>query len=313
MVARETSMIAAMASYSADDLALAALLKIVPTGFRLIDTADTRFTGVRGHFTRLALRHVGARPSLVGFCAPEQDPVAAATAAAGWAAQNLVPTAIQRRVVPGVLVIALHPPAGVQPGWVRGLSVRTAVWAVQGGRLRAAGRPPGSPSPRLVRAAVSALERGVPPPSIGQIDVAERSLMYGRGSRRSFTLGGGAGIGALVAVFLLLRFVPALLSPRGPGPAQRQASRCAAPSCVNLGQGDNGRTLTIPAGTDIMVTLTQPTSQSCIADSDPAVLQLEQCTTTGSESPTTVGLFRAAASGTATLTGDQFTVTVVVR
>src|SRR5947209_20053494 len=103
-----------MASYSADDLALAALLKIVPAGYRLVDVTDTRFPGVRDKFVRLALKHVGPRPSLVGFCGPDQDPVAAAGAAAAWAAANLGPTAIQRRVDPGVVVVTLEPPAGVE-------------------------------------------------------------------------------------------------------------------------------------------------------------------------------------------------------
>jgi hypothetical protein len=301
-----------MATYSADDLALAALLKIVPGGYRLIDTSDTRFLGVREHFTRLALRHVGAKPSLVGFCGPDQDPRVAAASAAGWASRNLVATAIQRRVDPGVLVIALEPPPGVDPGMVRGLPARTAIWSVEGGRLRAAGRPPGSPSPRLVGGAVAALERGDPPPSIGQIDVAERSLMYGHRSRRSFTLGGGAGIATLIAVYFLLRFLPALLFPRGPAQAQRQSPGCVAPACVNLGPVDSGRRLTLPAGTEVLVTLPRGGSQACITDSDTAVLQLEQCTTTGGDNAATVGLFRAAASGTATLSGDQFQVTVVV-
>ena len=302
-----------MATYSADDLALAALLKIVPGGYRLIDVSDTRFAGVREHFTRLALRHVGAKPSLVGFCGPDQDPGVAAAAAAGWASRTLVPTAIQRRVDPGVLVIALEPPPGVEPGMVRGLPARTAIWSVEGGRLRAGGRPPGSPSPRLVRSAVASLERGDPPPSIGQIDVAERSLMYGRSNRRSFTLGGGAGIATLIAIYLLLRFVPALLFPRGPAQTQRQSPGCAAPACVSLGPGDSGGTLTVAAGTEVLVTLPQGGNQACIADSDTAVLQLEQCTTTGGDNASTVGLFRASASGTATLSGDQFKVTVVVR
>lgn len=302
-----------MASYSADDLAIAALLKIVPGGYRLIDVSDTRFTGVREHFTRLALRHVGSRPCLVGFCGPEQDAEIAAAAAAGWAAATLVPTAIQRRVKPGVVVIAIDPPPGVQPGSVRGVPARTAIWTVAGGRLHASGRPTGAPSPRLVRNALAALERGESPPSIGQVDVAERALMSGRGNRRTFTLGGGAGIGTLVVIFLLLRFVPGLLFQRGSAPPQRQAPACAAPGCVSLGPEDAGRTLAVAPGTVVLVTLPLGATQACLTDSDPSVLQLEQCGSTGGDQPSTVGLYQAAAAGTATLSHDQFSVTVVVR
>jgi hypothetical protein len=302
-----------MASYSTDDLAIAALLKIVPGGYRLIDGSDTRFAGVRERFTRLALRHVGSKPSLVGFCGPDQDAGVAAAAVAGWAAANLIPTAIQRRVTPGVVVIAVEPPPGAQAGMVRGAPARTAIWTIAGGRLHASGRPPGAPSPRLVRSALAALERGEPPPSIGQVDVAERQLMSGRRNRRTFTLGGGAGIGTIIAIYLLLRFVPALLFPRGSAPPQRQAPTCAAPGCVSLGPSDTGRTLTVAPRTEVLVIVPQGAIQACLTDSDGAVLQLEQCGTTGGDNPSTLGLYRAAATGTAILLHDQFSVTVVVR
>jgi hypothetical protein len=302
-----------MASYSTDDFAIAALVKIVPGGYRLIDGSDTRFPGVREQFSRLALRHVGSRPSLVGFCGPDQDAGVAGAAAAGWAAANLVPTAIQHRVTPGVVVIAIDPPPGVKAGMVRGAPARTAIWTVVDGRLNASGRPPGAPSPRLVRTALAALERGEPPPSIGQVDVAERQLMSGRSNRRSFTLGGGAGIGTIIAIFLLLRFVPALLFPRGSAPPQRQAPACASPGCVSLGSADSGRTLTVAPGTEVLVVLPQGGTPACLTDSDAAVLQLEQCGTSGGDNPSTLGVYRAAAAGTATLSHDQFRVTVLVR
>jgi hypothetical protein len=303
-----------MASYSADDLALAALLKIVPAGYRLIDVTDGRFPGVRDRFVRLALKHVGPRPSLVGFCGPDQDPVAAATAAAAWAAANLVPTAIQRRVDPGVVVIALDPAAGVEPGMVRGVPVKTAIWTVHGGRVRSPGRPPGSPAPRLVTGAVVSLERGAPPPSIGQVDVAERALMYGRSNRRSFTLGGGATVGLLIAGYLLLRIVPGLFLPRGQQGPPREAAGCVAPDCISLGPGDNGRQVTAPPGTLVLVVLPQAGGAAgCFEDSDPAVLQLVQCTTTGGSAPEVGGTYRAANPGAAVLSRDQYAVTVTVH
>ncbi|MDQ6749002.1 MAG: hypothetical protein M3010_12975 [Candidatus Dormibacteraeota bacterium] len=303
-----------MADYSADDLALASLLQIVPGGYRLIDVTDSRFTGVRDLFGRLALRHIGPTPSLVGFCGPGQDPAAAAAAAAGWAAANLVPTAIQRRVDPGVVVVAVDPGDGTAPGMVAGLPVPTAIWTVRAGRLMAPGRPPGAPKPRLVAGALATLEKGGPPPSIGQIDVAERALLTGRSSRRSFTLGGGAGIGLLIGGYLLLRILPGVFAPRQPAPPARQEATCAAPDCVALGAADNGRQVELAPGALVVVVLPQGTEQaSCFRDSDPAVLQLVQCTTTGGGSPEVAGTYRAAAPGTATLSRDQYAVTVTVR
>jgi len=50
--------------YTTDDLARAVLLRIVPGGYRLIDEHDERFTGIRDRFVRLALKHLGGKPSL---------------------------------------------------------------------------------------------------------------------------------------------------------------------------------------------------------------------------------------------------------
>jgi hypothetical protein len=122
-----------------DDLARAALLRIVPSGYRLIDEHDERFTGIREKFVRLALKHLGGKPSLVGFVDAGVDAQEAARAAAAWAAQNLTPSAIQRRVDPGVLVIAVNGAATAGP--VPGAAVSSAVWTVApDGRVETAGR-----------------------------------------------------------------------------------------------------------------------------------------------------------------------------
>jgi len=44
---------------AADDYARALLLRLVPTGYRLIDAGDPRFAGVRQDFIRLAFKHIG--------------------------------------------------------------------------------------------------------------------------------------------------------------------------------------------------------------------------------------------------------------
>ena len=111
-----------------DDYARAFLLRIVPSGYRLIDDGDNRFAGVRQDFIRLAFKHIGPRPSLVGFSAPGTDAVGAASGLAEWAARNIQPTAVQPRINPGVLVIAIDPVEPTEPGRLPGAAVPTAVW-----------------------------------------------------------------------------------------------------------------------------------------------------------------------------------------
>ena len=298
-----------MATYSADDLALAALLKIVPGGFRLIDINDERFVGVRDKFQRLALKHLGPKPCLVGFVGPGQDALVAATAVATWAARNLVPTAIQRRVQPGVVVVAMDLAPGTAAGVVAAAPVKTAIWTVENGRLRSSGRPPGAPSPALVRGAVASLERGEGPPSIGKIDVAERALMSGRPRRRSFTLGGGATIGILVVGYLLLRTVPGLLFGR---PQQDRTGVCATQNCVVLSSADDGRAVMIDRGTQLLVQLpVAAPGQGCtLTDSAVAVLAFQGCSLDSSRE---TDAYRAIAPGTATLGRDGFSASITVR
>ena len=304
-----------MSTYSADDLALAALLRIVPGGYRLVGPTDERFVGIRDKFTRLALRHLGPKPSLVGFCSAGQDPLPAAAALAGWAAQNLRPSAIQRHVDPGVVVVCLDPPAGVDPGRVPGLAVHTSIWVVTGGRVSAPSRPPGAPAARLVKEAVAALERGDGPPSIGTIDVAERALMAGRSSRRTFTLGGGAGLGAVILVFLLLRLLPGILARPAPAPTPGQENVCAAAQgCFSLGSASNGTTARVAPGSVVVLRLSAPGGgqDGCLQDSDPAVLELQQCTATGGDTGEVLAVYRALARGSANLSRAGFRVTVEV-
>jgi hypothetical protein len=209
------------AALDLDDLARAVLIQVVPGGYRLIDESDSRFVGVRERFSRLALKHVGPKPSLVGFAAPGVDPRDAARAAAAWAAENLRPNAIQKHVTPGVLVIALGgPELAAAAGPLAGAAVRATVWtATPDGRAETRGGAPGCPPASVLRGALRRLLAGEPAPTIGQIDVAERALMYGRGRRPYFLdspllalIGFFCGLWALSGVGGLLRELQAGVS-----------------------------------------------------------------------------------------------------
>jgi hypothetical protein len=117
------------------------------------------------------------------FSGPGQEPRAAATAAAAWAQANWRPSAIQRKVRPGVVVIHVAPkPELTQAGMVSGTAVPAAVWTVDSetGKVEVAGSPPGSPSSAEVKHAAAALIRGIPAPSLGELDAAERALLQTR-------------------------------------------------------------------------------------------------------------------------------------
>src|SRR5258708_21124975 len=206
-----------------DDLARAMLLRIVPTGYRVIDQSDSGFTGVSAYFIRLALKQVGPTPSLVGFCAPGADVAQAALAAATWAAANLRPTAVQPRVRPGVVVVAItaqdQEPAG--GGMVGDAAVPTAVWFAGPSGVRTPGRPPGSPSPRLLQDAQRRLIGGEPAPTIGHVDVAERTMIAGVRRQPRFAIGTGGGPLVVGGAFTALRVAGALSAgarPRGGTP-----------------------------------------------------------------------------------------------
>ncbi|HEV3231747.1 MAG TPA: hypothetical protein VG245_05780 [Candidatus Dormibacteraeota bacterium] len=202
-------------SFDPDDLARAVLLRVVPRGYRLIDATDTRFPGLRDRCFRLALRHLGPRPCLVAFCDPRQDPGEAARWLAAWAAQNLRPNAIQKRVSPGVLVIAVGAPDLGVAGPVAGVGVPAVVWAVSPeGRAETRGDVPGGPPAGDLRQALRRLLAGEPAPTIGQVDVAERTLMSGRPGRPYFLdspllalLGFACGLTAFYGISGLVRDV----------------------------------------------------------------------------------------------------------
>jgi hypothetical protein len=200
-----------VSAINAEALSRAVLLGVIPTGFRLIDRDDPRLQAVTPLVVRLAMRHLGPKPCLIAFTGPEQDSRAAAHAAVAYAAQNFVPTAIQRSVSPGVLVVAVTREPQPPSRWTApGTRVMAAIWTVeqQSGRVRAAGRPPGAPAGGLPPRAAAALARGVEAPPIGRLDVAERELMVGRRRVRGPVISGG---GAVLLVILLLLFGPRLL------------------------------------------------------------------------------------------------------
>lgn len=281
-----------------DDYARAFLLRIVPTGYRLIDEGDQRFAGIRQDFIRLAFKHIGPRPSLVGFCAPGTDIIAAATGLAEWAATNIQPTAVQPSVNPGVLVIAIDPPEPIEPGRLPEADVPTAVWTVGSGGARTRGRPPGAPSPKILKDVAGRLLRGEPAPTIGHIDVAERTLMSGRGRQRSFALSSGAILLLLVGGYFALRYLPALLAPARPGQA---AAACGQPGCLVIDPSSIGRepvqTTTTPGQT---LPILFRNLAECPRPVDPTVVSLAGCVGSGDQSAA-IGSYRALRPGTSEL------------
>jgi hypothetical protein len=215
-------------AFTVDDLALTALVRILPRSrYRLAGQTDSRFASFAGNTTRIAYRQQGPTPAFLLFSGPGQDPHAAALAAASWAETNWRPNAIQRRVRPGVLVVHVAPGNQLTPaGAVAGAAVAAAIWTVDSdtGRVQASGNPSGAPPAGEVKRAATALVNGHPPPSLGELDQAERNVMRVRtiGLPPIFT---GAvsiclllvalrfGLGGLASLFAL----PFALSSGNPG------------------------------------------------------------------------------------------------
>ncbi|MEA2646481.1 MAG: hypothetical protein QOE92_1564 [Chloroflexota bacterium] len=303
--------------YDPDDFARAVLLRLVPQGYRLIGESDERFAGRRDAFTRLALKHLGPRPSLVGFIAPGQDPRAAAASLADWAAANLRPTAVQRNVSPGVVVVA--PDASVVPGAVPGTAAPAAVWTVDAEGVHATGRPSGSPSPAILKDADRRLRRGEAAPTIGHIDVAERTMMSGRGRQRAFALGSGGVIVLVILGFLFLRFIGSALTPRGQPqqpPAQAAGGICAQ-SCVLVdpaatGSGTTSRNVALGGQLRLRV----KGATECPASPNPGVLRLDACEAdfaNGSADGLYVGRAAGSSDLVANVGATRVTIHVVVR
>jgi hypothetical protein len=104
-------------------------------------------------------------------------------------------------------------------GPVAGAAVPATVWTVDSvsGKIETAGKPPGAPSAGDIRASANNLMRGMPAPSLGELDMAEKGVMQmrtigmppmlGYGLRilllifaLRYGLGGLAGLVALTAV-----------------------------------------------------------------------------------------------------------------
>jgi hypothetical protein len=192
-------------TFSVEDLARTALVRILPRSrYRLAAPTDARFESFAGNSARIAYRQQGATPAFLIFSGPGQDPRAAATAAASWAEANWRPNAIQRRVRPGVVVVQVAPARElVAPGLVNSTAVPAAIWTVdaESGRVETTSQPPGSPSGAEVRRAASALAQGLPAPSLGQLDYAERAIMQTRTVAMPRGVGGIAGILLVIFAF----------------------------------------------------------------------------------------------------------------
>jgi hypothetical protein len=195
-------------SIDAEELARTALVDLVPRQrYRLAGRHDERFSAFAPLCLRIAFQHLGANPSLVLFCGPGQDPREAARQAAAWAAGAWRPSAIQRRVLPGVVAIQVAPAAGlVAAGPVEGTAAPAVVWTVDAGSgdVAAPPGPRGGPSAGAVRRAARHLASGRPVPPLGALDVAERAVMQGR---RSYRVGGAPGVVGLVLALVAVRLV----------------------------------------------------------------------------------------------------------
>jgi hypothetical protein len=193
----------------ADDLARTALAELIPRQrYRTSARTDARFASFAPLCVRVAFQHLGARPSLLLFTGPGQDPREAARLAAAWAADNWRPSAIQRRVEPSVVAVhvAVAPTDGLSPaGLVEPAAGLAVVWAVDAatGHLDAPEAPAGGPSVRILGQAARDLAAGHPAKPIAALDIAERDVMQGR--RRS-SVSGGPGIVGLALVLLGVRF-----------------------------------------------------------------------------------------------------------
>jgi hypothetical protein len=168
-------------AFTVEDFARTALIRILPRSrYRLAAQNDSRFQAFASNTARIAYRQQGATPSFLLFSGPGQDARAAAIQAAAWAEANWRPNAIQRTVRPGVVVVQVAPAAELTTAApVPGTAVPAAIWTVDSdsGRVELAGSPPGSPSGGEMRRAAEALARGVPSPTLGELDLAERGVM----------------------------------------------------------------------------------------------------------------------------------------
>jgi hypothetical protein len=188
--------------FDVEDLARTSLVRILPRSrYRLAAQTDSRFQSFAGNTARIAYRQQGATPAFLLFSGPGQNPHAAATAAATWAEANWRPNAIQRRVKPGVVVVHVAPGNQLTPaGPVAGAVVPAAVWTVDSatGKVETAGNPPGSPAASHLKTAATNLMRGVPAPSLGELDLAERNVMQIR------SVGTPRVVGGVVTICLIL-------------------------------------------------------------------------------------------------------------
>lgn len=194
-------------AFTVEDLARTALVRILPRSrYRLAAQSDSRFQAFAAQTSRIAYRQQGATPAFLLFSGPGQDPRAAAAAAADYARASWRPNAVQRTVRPGVVAVHVAPRSQLaQAAPVAGTAVPAAIWTVdsESGRVEVAGNPPGSPPAAELRRAAAALVHGLPAPTLGELDLAERAVMQVRAVAMPRMLTGALG---LVLFLLALRY-----------------------------------------------------------------------------------------------------------
>ena len=178
------------------------MIRIVPRGrYRLAGQTDSRFQTFAASTIRIAYRQQGATPAFLLFAGPGQDPRAAALAAATWAQATWRPNRIQRTVRPGVVVVHVAPGDQLSRGGsVTGAAVPSSIWTVDSdtGRVVTPGNPPGSPAGGEMKRAATALMKGTPAPTLGELDLAERGVMQVR------TIGVPRVVTGVVSICLIL-------------------------------------------------------------------------------------------------------------
>lgn len=191
-----------------EDFARTVLVALIPRRrYRTAGRTDERFASFAPLCRRIAFQHLGAHPSLLLFCGPNQDARVAARRAAAWAHANWTPTAIQRQVLPGVVAVHVAPALGLgRPGWVEDAAVPSVVWTVDAdsGRVEAPAGPRGGPPARTFAHAARHLAGGGAPASFGELDYAERGIMQVH--RRSPAVTRVPGVAGLVLALLGIRF-----------------------------------------------------------------------------------------------------------
>jgi hypothetical protein len=219
---------------------------------------------------------------------------------------------VQRTVQPGVVVVALG--SAVVAGTVPGSLVPAAIWTVGDEGVKTAGRPPGAPSPRLLKEAERRLRAGEPAPTIGHVDIAERTMMAGRPRQRRLAISGGSVLLLVILGYFLLPVVLRALPFWRPA----QTSPICPQGCILVdAQAIPGGTQLIRVRAGKQFGLFFKAATACPNPSNSSVLSADACTSTSGQLSGAVGTYTARAAGSADMvvnaSGASLTVHIDVQ